>query len=215
MLAMIGAFQSGPMQVANPDRRIDPDGSTLAALRKGMKPGFSAYKLRATMTGANAVLVARYAPPIQTQMAAGGIDTPQRMAHFLAQVGHESGDLRYSEEIASGAAYEGRSDLGNTQPGDGVRFKGRGLIQLTGRANYVAYGKARNRDFVSGDNYKLIATDPLLAVDVACWFWMRKKLNALADQDDIEAITRAINGGLNGLEDRAAHLGRAKGLLVS
>ena len=122
--------------------------------------------------------------------------------------------MRFSEEIASGAEYEGRVDLGNTQPGDGVRFKGRGLIQLTGRANYTKYGKARHRDFTTGDNPKLIATRPALAVDVACWFWKQHKLNALADRDDVTAVTQVINGGLNGLADREAKLARAKFFLV-
>jgi putative chitinase len=92
--------------------------------------------------------------------------------------------------------YEGRGDLGNTQPGDGRRFKGRGLIQLTGRANYEEYGQAKGRNFVDGDNYKLLATDPELAVDVACWFWKTRGLNALADADDVRAVTRrALTAG--------------------
>jgi putative chitinase len=137
------------------------------------------------------------------------------MAHLLAQVGHESGDLRFSEEIASGAAYEGRADLGNTQPGDGPRFKGRGLIQLTGRANYTAFGRDRNRDFITPENYRLIATDPNLAVDVAGWFWVKHGLNAFADADNVREITRRINGGFNGLDDRTARLARAKFFLLA
>ena len=143
-------------------------------------------------------------------MPANGIDTPLRCMHFLAQIGHESAGFRYTEEIASGEAYEGRADLGNTQPGDGVRFKGRGLIQLTGRANYAAYGKAIGVDLVDTDAYETLATDPERAVDVACWFWSTHGLNALADADDIEAVTRRINGGLNGLDDRKAYLHRAR-----
>lgn len=135
------------------------------------------------------------------------------MAHFLAQVGHESGDLRYTEELASGDAYEGRADLGNTQAGDGPRFKGRGLIQLTGRANYVAFGAARRRDFVTGANNMLLSTDANLAVDVSCWFWTTHDLNALADGGDLKAITKKVNGGCNGLADRAENLQRAKCLL--
>lgn len=76
------------------------------------------------------------------------------------------------------------------------------LIQLTGRANYQKYGLAKGRNFTDGDNCKAIATDPQLAVDVACWFWKNRGLNGLADQDDVRAVTRRINGGLNGLEDR-------------
>lgn len=152
--------------------------------------------------------IAEYLPHLVAGMAARGIDTPLRQAHFLAQIGHESGHLRYHAEIASGEAYEGRRDLGNAEPGDGQRFKGRGLIQLTGRANYTAYGKAIGRDLIA--NPTLVATDPALAVDVACWFWESRGLNALADADDIDRVTRRINGGLNGLVDRRAILARAK-----
>ncbi len=136
------------------------------------------------------------------------------MAHYLAQLGHDSGDFRYTEELSSGAAYENRKDLGNTQPGDGPRFKGRGLIQLTGRTNYTNYGVAKGRDFVTPPNNTLLSTDPSLAVDVTCWFWTTHGLNALADTDSLNGITRRINGGYNGLADRADHLNRAKLLLV-
>ncbi len=133
-----------------------------------------------------------------------------RRAYFLAQVGHESGELRYTEEIASGDAYEGRRDLGNTEAGDGRRFKGRGLIQLTGRANYRGFGEAIGVDLLSNDNAQRVATDPGLAVEVACWFWQARGLNALADEDDAHAVTRRINGGLNGLADRLRQLDRAR-----
>lgn len=139
------------------------------------------------------------------------INTPLRICHFMAQVIHESGSFKYFEEIASGEAYEGRKDLGNTHPGDGKRFKGRGLIQLTGRANYEAYSNDYGVDVVS--NPEKVAHDPELAIDVAGWFWDKKGLNALADADDIEKITRRINGGLNGFKDRQAHLRRAKAIL--
>ena len=139
-----------------------------------------------------------------------GLTTPLRQAHFLAQVGHESGELRFVEELASGDAYEGRADLGNTQPGDGVRFKGRGLIQLTGRANYQRYGQSIGKDLVTNGNWRLVADDPFLAVDVACWFWNVHGLSGFADHDDILTITKRINGGLNGLEDRRALLTRGK-----
>jgi len=118
--------------------------------------------------------------------------------------------LRYGEEIASGDAYENRRDLGNTQPGDGRRFKGRGLMQLTGRANYAKYGQAIGQDLVTNEHWKQVADDPNLAVDVACWYWETRNLNQYADQDDITTITRRINGGLNGLEDRQRLLTRAK-----
>lgn len=152
-----------------------------------------------------------YISHLNTGMAARAINTPLRVAHFLAQIGHESGHLRHNEELASGAAYEGRADLGNVFPGDGVKFKGRGLIQLTGRANYESYGAAIGRDLLADPTP--VATDPALAVDVACWFWERRGLNGLADRDRLEDITRRVNGGLNGLIDRRTILARAKVVL--
>lgn len=139
-----------------------------------------------------------------------GITTPLRMAHYLAQIAHESGELRYTQEIASGKAYEGRKDLGNTKKGDGVRFKGRGLIQITGRANYTAYAAFCGFDVVG--NPELLER-PLGAVRSSMWFWDKHGLNALADKDNIRAITRKINGGYNGLEDREMYLVRAKSTL--
>lgn len=154
----------------------------------------------------------RYSPGIAACFQRHGLTTPLRQAHFLAQIGHESGSLRFSAEIASGAAYERRADLGNTQPGDGPRFKGRGLIQLTGRANYTRFGEAIGRKAEILADPALVATDADLAVEAAGWFWEDRKLNALADRDDLRLITRRINGGLNGLAQRAALLRRIKAL---
>jgi len=138
-----------------------------------------------------------------------GLTTKARIVHFLAQCWHESACLRYTEEIASGRQYEGRRDLGNTQPGDGPRFKGRGYIQLTGRANYQAYARS---GFCNGD---LMAHPEWVAkspgnVKASLWFWWRNKLSALADADDgaaigediVTRITRRVNGGTNGLAQR-------------
>ncbi|MBO5407480.1 MAG: glycoside hydrolase family 19 protein [Bacteroidales bacterium] len=127
------------------------------------------------------------------------IDTPLRMAAFLAQIGYESGRMRYVEEIASGKKYEGRKDLGNTQKGDGMRFKGRGLIQITGRANYTELSNDVGINFVS---QPLLLSLPEYAVMSACWFWDKRKLNKYADAGEFKEITRRINGGYNGLEDR-------------
>lgn len=104
------------------------------------------------------------------------IDTDKEVAAFIAQIGHESGYLRYSEEIASGKAYEGRRDLGNIYAGDGVKYKGRGLIQITGRYNYAQLSKDLGEDFIK--NPELLST-PKYAVQSACWFWKRNKLNDL------------------------------------
>lgn len=122
-----------------------------------------------------------------------------RIASYLAQVGHESGRLKYLEEIASGQRYEGRYDLGNTEEGDGKRFKGRGLIQVTGRANYTAFSKWSEIDVVSEPTR---LTEPRLAVLSSMWFWDAHDLNAYADKDDLKGQTRVINGGYNGYEDR-------------
>ena len=150
------------------------------------------------------------------------INTPVRQLCFLAQVGHESGGLFFTEELATGDAYEGRKSLGNTQPGDGKRFKGRGLIQITGRANYKSIGDSLGVDFtksptlLGGKNVKLCTEEQLkYAALSAGWFWNSRKLNAIADLIDIrkpidegenlenfKAITRKINGGFNGLADR-------------
>tara|TARA_R110002073_G_scaffold323254_1_gene500529 strand:+ start:125 stop:451 length:327 start_codon:yes stop_codon:yes gene_type:complete len=104
--------------------------------------------------------------------------------------------------------------LGNIKVGDGMRFKGRGLIQLTGRANYTEYGRDISQDLISDENYKRVAEDLDLAVDVSCWFWKKRKLNFYADQDNMRAVTKRINGGYNGLNDRKKYLCRAKFFLL-
>lgn len=139
------------------------------------------------------------------------IDTPLRLAHFMAQLAHESGGFQYMEEIASGAAYEGRKDLGNTEVGDGKRFKGRGPIQLTGRANYRRAGQKLGIDL---ERHPEIASLPSIGMLTACLYWFERGLNALADRDDVTTITRKINGGLNGFEDRKKRLVKTKELFL-
>jgi putative chitinase len=214
-IAAIESFQRQVVKMRNPDGRVEPNRSTLAHLRAGLRPGFCAAKLHGVVIRATPVGLATYAGPLAARMAVHGIDTPLRMAHFLAQIAHESGDLRYVEELGSGAQYEGRADLGNRRPGDGRRFKGRGLIQLTGRANYARYGAARRCDFTTAAGARALATDPELAVDVACWFWHDRGLNAVADTDDLAAVTRMINGGVVGLAQRRAKLDRARFFFVA
>lgn len=210
----IEEFQRRVVEMPVADGRVDPNGATLMKLKEGMPPGFLDAKLRGIMIHATRANISRYALALRTSMQVNQVNTWLRMTHFLAQIAHESDDLRYSEEIASGEDYEGRADLGNTQPGDGKRFKGRGLIQLTGRSNYEKYGTARGKDYTTDGGAKLLSTDAPVAVDVSLWFWTEHNLNALADQDNLAAITRAINGGYNGLEDRRARLERAKCFLV-
>lgn len=138
-----------------------------------------------------------------------GINTPLRAVHYLAQVFHESAALRYTEEIASGKAYEGREDLGNIQKDDGIKFKGRGFIQITGRANYQAYA---NSEYCVGDLMKhpeWLSKSPGNQ-KASMWFWKTKGLNELADKDDIRAITKKVNGGYNGLADRMFYYRRFK-----
>lgn len=210
----ITQFQKTVAGQANPTGKIDPADPILKQLRTAIPAVISAPVLQALMPDVTSAAISRYFHALIEGLTANEINTPLRQAHFIAQVGHESGDLRYSEEIASGTAYEGRKDLGNTFPGDGPRFKGRGLIQITGRANYNAYGTDKGRDFLTPPNHELIASDPELAVDVACWFWVQHGLNALADADDVRAVTKVINGGYNGLADRQARLIRAKCFLT-
>lgn len=148
--------------------------------------------------------------PLNDTLTEFGITSGIRMAAFLAQIAHESGELRYVRELATGAAYEGREDLGNTEVGDGVRYKGRGLIQLTGRNNYQDISDFFGIDFL--DDPGLLET-PEWACRSAGWFWAMKKLNILADHNDEEnfiLITKRINGGLNGYADRQKYWVRAK-----
>ncbi|MFL5346634.1 MAG: glycoside hydrolase family 19 protein [Hyalangium sp.] len=149
-------------------------------------------------------------PHLNAAMAEGGIDTPRRRAAFLAQLAHESGELRYFEELASGKAYEGRRDLGNVQPGDGVRYKGRGPIQITGRANYRAAGAALDIDLENNPNR---AAEPEVGFRTAVWFWTSHHLNKYADEGNLDAITYRINGGYNGKSSRDAYYQQALKLL--
>lgn len=151
-----------------------------------------------------------YLPFIQQAMQEFEVTSYLREAAFLAQLAHESGELRYMEELASGAAYEGRKDLGNTQPGDGKRYKGRGPIQLTGRSNYKKYGDLLGVDLI---NNPTVAATKEVGFRIAGQFWKLNGLNELADQQKFETITRRINGGLNGQSDRVKYYNRAKQVL--
>jgi predicted chitinase len=164
-------------------------------------------ELRQIMPNCAAAKRADYLPFIQQAMQEFDITSYLRETAFLAQLAHESGELRYMEEIASGAAYEGRANLGNTHPGDGKRYKGRGPIQLTGRANYTKYGQLLGLDLV---NNPTIAATKEVGFRIAGQFWKLNGLNELADQQKFETITRRINGGINGLPDRIKYYERAK-----
>lgn len=153
----------------------------------------------------------RYAPAFNEAMRLAGITNVNRAAQWCAQLGHECVGFKYLTEIADGWAYEGRKDLGNTQPGDGPRYRGRGAIMVTGRANYSALSKwAHSQGLVPTatyfvDNPEQLASERY-AFTGAVWYWTaaRPQINRLADAGDLEGVTRAINGGLNGLADRRA-----------
>jgi putative chitinase len=136
-----------------------------------------------------------------------GLVTKLRMAHFLAQIDHESGKFRWSREIWGPTShqlrYEFNQSLGNTQSGDGYRFRGRGLIHITGRYNYRVFGRKIGVDLITNPE---LATEPEIAVRLALEFWKDRNLNLYADGNDIVTITRRINGGTNGLADRNARL---------
>ena len=161
----------------------------------------------------------RYAPGFNEAMLAAGCTTVRRAAMWCAQLGHESAGLLYMEEIASGSAYEGRADLGNTQAGDGVRFKGRGPIQVTGRANYTAVSAwAYAHDLVPTarffvDNPAQLASDRYGFIGPV-WYWTvaRSDINALCDAGDLTTVTRRINGGTNGIDDRRSRYNRCLAL---
>lgn len=140
------------------------------------------------------------------------INTKLRIAHFMGQVTHECAGFRTTEEFASGEAYEGRTDLGNINPGDGKRYKGRGLIQLTGRANYRKIGELLDLPL---ENNPEIAAEPVTSLKIACEYWKSRNINAAADRDDLIKATKLVNGGLNGLEDRRKYLQKAKVALAN
>lgn len=156
---------------------------------------------------ANKAKVELFTPLLNDAMKEFDIDNPMREAAFLAQVAHESGGFHYVKEIASGAAYEGRKDLGNTEPGDGIFYKGRGLIQITGRANYDQCGQALDLPLIEQPE---LLEQPVNACRSAAWFWKSRGLNDLADKGDFKLITKRINGGLNGYPDRLAYYERAQ-----
>jgi len=181
-------------------------------------------KLAPRVSGARAARQSEICAQIAAHWAkaqeAADLTAPLRQAHFLAQLGHESDGFCAVEEYASGAAYEGRRDLGNVQPGDGRRYKGRGLIQITGRANYAVYDKWA-RGGIERGNY--VAHSELLAkfpdaLMSAAFYWQTRRLNIFADRDDLITVTNIINCGresckANGGPSRAQYLARAKQLL--
>ena len=173
-----------------------------------------------------------FLPALNAAMLEFGINTPARTASFLAQLAHESGQLVYVRELwgptpsqlryerDATAAWPPRArtdrnqlpfDLGNSQAGDGSRYRGRGLIQITGRTNYIACGKALGLDLL---NQPALLEQTVNACRSAGWFWQSRGLNALADAGDQVAVTRRINGGTNGLAERLAYFKLAQKVLA-
>lgn len=153
-------------------------------------------------------------PGYESAMVAADINNVNRAAMWAAQLGHESVGLRYMEEIASGAAYNGRQDLGNIYPGDGPRFKGRGPIQLTGRVNYRAFTRWANAEGHTDIDFEAnphLLSEPKWGFLAASYYWTvaRPDINRLSDSGDIVTVTRRINGGTNGLADRRSRYNRA------
>jgi len=164
----------------------------------------------------NAGVKARvFAPALNTSMGHYQIIGLKRVAAFIAQVGHESGQLRYARELwgptPAQSRYEGRADLGNTLAGDGFKFLGRGLIQITGRANYAECGEALGLNLLGRPE---LLEQPEWAAKSAAWFWSTRGLNSLADTGEFDKITHRINGGQNGAEDRRKLYARALEVLA-
>jgi len=153
-------------------------------------------------------------PALQNAMHTAELGTPLRACHFLAQILTETGGFQWFRELGPDSyfrKYEHRSDLGNIHPGDGLRFKGRGAIQITGRANYTKAGKALGVDLIS---HPEIVEQYEMGCLVAAWYWLDRKINVQADKDDVRAVTRLVNGGYNGLTDRMNWLEKAKKVLL-
>lgn len=203
---------------------------------------FTGDSLKQIMPNAKVEDINHYLDALNSEMLAYAINTSLRAAHFIAQVAHESGSFKFSSENLNYSAkalravfgkyfptdelaeeyarkpekianrvYANRMNNGNEESGDGWKYRGRGLIQLTGKENYTKCGDVLKIDLVNKPD--LLAQDANVAVAAACWFWDSRKLNAYADQDDIRSVTRRINGGYNGLEDREQYLQRAKSVL--
>ena len=156
-----------------------------------------------------------FVPVLNAAMGHYQIVGAKRVAAFIAQIGHESGQLKYVKEIwgptAAQAKYEGRKDLGNTVAGDGSKYRGRGLIQITGRANYMACGEGLGLDLIKQPE---LLEKPQHACMSAAWFWATKGLSTLADAGQFDKITQRINGGQNGAADRQALYARALKVLA-
>ena len=164
---------------------------------------------------------AKYLAPLNDLFAKAGINTVKRIAGFLSQIGVESEEFLYVRELGNTAYFnkydiryapKKAQELGNTQPGDGAKYKGRGLIQVTGKSNYTACGRALGLDLV---NKPELLEQPQYAVDSAGWYWGLRNINAACDADDIVKITKLVNGGTMHIDRREAYYKKAKSVLSS
>ena len=186
----------------------------------------SAQQLHQIMPSATPARIANFIGPLNDTMNEFAITTPARQAAFLAQIGHESGSLKYVREIADGSAYDDRASLGNNRPEaialakaagttTGRYYKGRGLIQITGYNNYRACSRDLLHDADELCKHPEMLEMLPLSVRSAAWYWDSRDLNALADAGKFDLITKAINGGYNGMADRQAYHARAQKALAS
>lgn len=184
----------------------------------------------AAITGKTTPLMAGLADWMNQTCPSYEIDSPQEYCHFLAQACHETDHFKTLREYASGKAYEGRKDLGNTQPGDGVKFKGRGIFQTTGRGNYLQLGITQgHRDMFI--NAPELLEQPQYAAWSACEYWKTRGLTDIAEHPDsallkkkykgnvievspVEFISITINGGYNGMADRKKFYAKAQSVLI-
>ncbi|MFC5508925.1 MULTISPECIES: glycoside hydrolase family 19 protein [Hyphomicrobiales] len=193
------------MQRSGADTGVSPTSAALSVTRERL--------LRLAPQG-RAAIVAGLAASFDRSAAAAGITTRLRLCHVLAQAAHESDGFRTLEEYggpAYFARYDGRRDLGNTQAGDGARYHGRGLFQLTGRANYRRYGSLIGIDLEGSPER---AKEPAVSLAIAFAYWRDRGCNAAADADDVVAVTKLVNGGRNGLAQRRQLLALAKTIWV-
>lgn len=224
---------------------LDPlplDDTSTSATTGGVH--FSEKQLQAIIPNASAHNISKYIHPLNQRMAEFDINTPLRAAHFIAQIAHESGGLRFNQENLNYSAkalrlvfgkyfpsddlaevyarqpekianrvYANRMGNGPEESGDGWKFRGRGLIQLTGYDNYQKCGEALGLDLINYPDQ--VSEDPDISMLAVGWFWQANNLNRLADSDDVRALTKRINGGYHGLEDRISYLERAKNILGS
>lgn len=167
-------------------------------------------RLRRLCPAGKPAILAGLARDFDRLASAQGLTTRLRICHFLAQAAHETDGFRTLQEYGGAAyfaRYDGRRDLGNVKPGDGARYHGRGVFQLTGRANYRRYGGLIGIDL---EAYPERAMEPETSLRVALAYWRERGIDAAADADDVAKVTKLVNGGQNGLAARTRLLALAK-----